>query len=294
MKKAISTLVGMIAFSAILFMATSTSLASLGGRINESSTASAGRWLDTDGNPVAFKNDEEILDFLRNAKVVSTARVGEGINGIQKVLLEKNGVRMHAAFRAIKLHKTRIKLKNRMYPNFRDDCRFEIAAYRLSRMLGLDNVPPVVERKIRRKKGTLQIWVENAMMEKQRLVAGVTPENKKEWRRQLQTMYLFDNLIFNLDRNQGNFLYDFEWNLWMIDHTRAFQQGKKLRNASMIRQCDRNVWKLLEQLDQDVLQTELKSVLSKRQIRNLLDRRDQIVELIQKLIDRNGEEIVIF
>jgi len=34
---------------------------------------------------------------------------------------------------------------------------------------------------------------------------------------------LFDQLIYNTDRNLGNLLIDKSWRLWMIDHTRAFK-----------------------------------------------------------------------
>ena len=34
---------------------------------------------------------------------------------------------------------------------------------------------------------------------------------------------LFDQLIYNTDRNLGNLLIDKDWRLWMIDHTRAFK-----------------------------------------------------------------------
>ena len=35
-------------------------------------------------------------------------------------------------------------------------------------------------------------------------------------------MKLFDQLIANIDRNQGNLLYDADWHLFLIDHSRAF------------------------------------------------------------------------
>ncbi len=49
---------------------------------------------------------------------------------------------------------------------FRDNYIYEPAAYQLSLLLGLDNVPPATLRKIDNKNGSVQIWVENAMTEK--------------------------------------------------------------------------------------------------------------------------------
>ena len=39
---------------------------------------------------------------------------------------------------------------------------------------------------------------------------------------------VFDELIRNKDRNQGNLLWTRNWTLWLIDHTRAFRLGKDL------------------------------------------------------------------
>ena len=170
-----------------------------------------------------FQNDSEILEFLRTARVVTWKSVGVGVNDISKVLLEKDGVQLHAAFRKVSIFKQRIKMDNGdIKSSFRDDCRFELAAYRLSRPLGLDNVPPVVKRKIGSDTGTLQVWVENAMMEMERHSENLQPPRELPWTQQWQTIRLFDNLIENDDRNEGNILIDVDWKLWMIDHTGSF------------------------------------------------------------------------
>ena len=36
-------------------------------------------------------------------------------------------------------------------------------------------------------------------------------------------MRIWDELIQNRDRNQGNILWTHDWTLWLIDHTRAFR-----------------------------------------------------------------------
>ena len=65
--------------------------------------------------------------------------------------------------------------------------------------------------------------------------------DQRRWALEKQLMYLFDNLIFNDDRNQTNILYDSAWKLWMIDHTRAFRRFTQLRNPQIIRYCERSV-----------------------------------------------------
>ena len=43
-------------------------------------------------------------------------------------------------------------------------------------------------------------------------------------------MQLFDQLISNVDRNQGNIVYTKDWRLWLIDHTRAFRKNTELED----------------------------------------------------------------
>ena len=253
-------------------------------------------WQDPDGTPLPFQNDSEVLEFLRTARVVTQKSVGVGVNGISKVLLEKDGVQLHAAFRKVSIFNQRIKMDNGdIKSSFRDDCRFEVAAYRLSRLLGLDNVPPVVERKIGRDTGTLQVWVENAMMEMERHSEDLQAPQELPWTQQWQTVRLFDNLIENDDRNQGNILIDSDWKLWMIDHTRSFgTDRKKLRYPQLVRWCRRDLWEKLQELDREVLKQECKGLLNGGQIGALMARRDLLVQHIQKRIDEKGESAVLF
>lgn len=242
-----------------------------------------------------FRSDEEVEEFLRTAKVVSRKQVDEGINDIEKVLLEKDGIRMQAAFRDVRIRKNFIKLANgKTQTNFRDDCVYEVAAYRVSRLLGLDNVPPVVSRKIGRNSGTLQLWIPNTMMEKERWKKKIQPPHPVKWTHQWQIIRLFDNLIYNEDRNSGNTLIDADWKLWMIDHTRAFRRNKELRNPQIVRFCPRSVWSRLRTLDKQVVKRELKGVLNKSEIEALMVRCNLLVQHIQKLIDRKGAGAVLF
>ena len=252
-------------------------------------------WQDPDGTLLPFQNDAEILEFLRSARIVSQKTVSVGVNGISKVLLEKDGVRVHAAFRKVSISKTEMRFANgEVAFNFRDDCRFEVAAYRLSKLLGLDNVPPVVSRKFGRYDGTLQLWVENAMMEEERRSKKIQAPRKMPWTYQWQTLRLFDNLIDNSDRNMGNILIDSDWKVWMIDHTRAFSKTKKLRSPQLVRWCRRDLWENLQDLDREVLEKEFKNVLSGSQIKALMARRDLLVKHLQKLMDEKGTGSILF
>ncbi|MDA2923738.1 hypothetical protein MYX65_03610 [Acidobacteria bacterium AH-259-L09] len=252
-------------------------------------------WLDVDGKPLPFQTDEEIKEFLRTARVVSVQKIPVGVTKPKQVLLEKDGIRMHAKFQDVKINKRKIKLASgRVKFNFRDDAIFDCAAYELAKLLGLDNVPPVVERKIKGKKGILQAWVEKAMVETDRQKNKVEAPNKWRWSMQYQVMRLFDNLIYNEDRNQGNILIGSDWKLWMIDHTRSFRTYDDLFNPTTIRFVERNCWEKLQKLDQKTLEVRLKPFLRSREIKAILKRRDKLVEHVQTMIDKRGEGKVLF
>ncbi|MFQ5928699.1 MAG: hypothetical protein ACE5MK_03305 [Acidobacteriota bacterium] len=251
-------------------------------------------WLGADGKPLPFQNDEEIKEFLRTAPVVSMEKIPEGVTHPRKVLLEKDGMRMHAIFRDANIFKRKWDSPSGRKLNFRDDAIFEGAAYELSKLLGLNNVPPTVRRKIEGKKGTLQVWIENAMTEETRQTNKVEPPDKRRWLLQHYVMWIFDNLIYNEDRNQGNILIGSDWKMWLIDATRAFRTYRDLRNPEVIRYCERKLWENLKKLDETVIKERLGEFLRSQEISTLVHRRNKLVEHIQKLIDQRGERAVLF
>jgi hypothetical protein len=252
-------------------------------------------WLDVDGKPLPFKTDEEVMEFLRTAKVKDKRNTSRGITRPYKVLLEKDGLRVHAAFRTVNEQKDMVRLRGgRVEMFFRDSYIFECAAYALAGLLGLDNVPPVVERRIGGQSGSLQIWVEQSMTEMDRLKQKIAPQEALRWNRQIQTMRVFDHLIFNTDRNQGNIVIDQDWKLWMIDHTRAFRRSEELENPENIRQCDRKLFERLQTLDPAETHRRLDKYLYGVEIDALLKRRARIVEVIRQRVAEQGESQVLY
>ena len=47
---------------------------------------------------------------------------------------------------------------------------------------------------------------------------------------------LFDQLIYNVDRNLGNLVIDKNWTIWMIDHSRAFRLFDKVKTPGNLAQ----------------------------------------------------------
>ena len=254
-------------------------------------------WLDANGEPLPFQDDETIMEVLRTARVLSREKVERGIADVEKVLLDHEGLLFNAAFRSVDVtvRKSAPRGIEGRRKKYRDAAIFERAAYELSELLGIGRVPPVVPRSIDGQDGTLQIWMEDIRPEVE-LVQGdrLDPPDRLRWLQQKQMMIVFDNLIANSDRNQGNILIDRSWNIWFIDHTRAFKRTSTLIYRDKMSHCERRLWRTLQEVDDDTIRQQLEPYLESQEITKLLARRRTLIRHIQSLIDKRGERDVLF
>src|SRR3990172_5595077 len=105
---------------------------------------------------------------------------------------------------------------------------------------------------------------------------------------------VFDQLIYNTDRNLGNLVITKDWKIWMIDHTRAFRTMKDLRSPQDLVQCDRRLLAKLRELNRETLKQKLGRYLTSTEIEGLLARRDKIVKFLDDQIVQKGEANVLF
>jgi len=254
-------------------------------------------WLDVNDEPLPFQDDATIQDWMRSAKLISREKVERGIADVEKLVLEYEGMQIHAAFRHVDITVRKSAPQGIEQPRkkYRDAAIFESAAYELSELLGLGRVPPVVERSIDGQSGTVQIWMEGIRPE-DLLIQGdqLHPPDALRWMQQKQIMCVFDNLVANSDRNQGNLLIDRSWNIWFIDHTRAFKRSSTLIYRDKLTRCERQLWKSLREIDEETLRQRLEPFLENQEISKLLTRRRLLIRHIRGLIKKNGEEEVLF
>ncbi len=242
-----------------------------------------------------FETEERLLEFLRTARVVSQKELTSGVNRPLKVRLQQDGVETNAIFRIVDIERKQARLDGRLVFDFHDSYIYEGAAYELSRLLGIDNVPPCVKRQYQHVDGTMQLWIEDAMTEKGRRDAGTEPPEQLTWLRQKQTMRLFDALIYNFDRNQGNMLIDPRWKLWFIDHTRSFKKSAAIESIGKIVWCERGLWERLQALAKPQLSRRLKQHgVTPVRLNLLLKRRDKLVDHLRDRIAKLGEDAVIY
>ena len=103
---------------------------------------------------------------------------------------------------------------------------------------------------------------------------------------------MFDNLIYNGDPNEGNWLKDPAWNLLLIDHSRSFGPEAEMAHVDMTR-IDRYLWEAMQRLDEPMLTGALGEWLSEDEIRAILTRRDVMSDIIDELVESHGEASVL-
>jgi hypothetical protein len=112
--------------------------------------------------------------------------------------------------------------------------------------------------------------------------------------KQVQIMRVWDELIQNRDRNQGNILWTRDWTLWMIDHTRAFRLGKELLKPEQLTRCERSLLEALRKLTLEDMTKAMGDIMRKNEMEAVLARRARIVEHFDARIAARGEAAVLF
>jgi hypothetical protein len=247
-------------------------------------------WIGPDGNPLPFQDDDEVLEFLRTAKVQDRKPAPEGINKPQVLLLEGNGVKARAILREVVNEEKRVRIGERFYFRFVDSYANECAAYDLARRLGLGLVPPAVPRGLGRP-GSLQIWIEGARSADDE---GFRPRSPVTYMKQVWDKDLFDNLILNVDRNLGNMLIGPNDELWLIDHTRAFQPQAELLGVDEVQKINRRVWERLQAMSDDELKDVVREHLDSDQLDALVQRRELLARHVEGLVARLGKDAVFY
>ena len=235
----------------------------------------------------------EMEAFLLQATIVDIREAGGGVTGSQRATLT-DGVFTHDVhIQSVDISKSVFTAGRYTELNFKDTYRFNIAGYRLARLLGLNMVPMSVERTVNGDDAAVTWWVDDVQMdERERIKRKTTGPKPARTSNQLQLMHIWDELIQNRDRNQGNILWTNDWTMWLIDHTRAFRLGDELQKPEELRRIDRGLLARLKGLTEESVATAVADSLHKSEQEAVLRRRDRIVKLFEERIARVGAAAV--
>jgi hypothetical protein len=236
-----------------------------------------------------------IEQFLTKAKITSLKRIPEGVTLPQKATLELNGIKQSAVWKTIDEGPMPVKVMSRGPElQFQDSWRTEVAAYELDKLIGLGMVPATVQRSRDGEAGSLQFWVDSAFDDGERLKKRLEPPNPKEWNQQRAKVHLWDNLIYNTDRNVGNLLITSDWKIRLIDHSRTFRPFDTLQDPGSLTIFSQSMLVKLQELNEPALKQHLGKYLSPSQIQGIIKRRDAILALSRKLVAEKGAAAVLY
>lgn len=240
-----------------------------------SETTSAKNWLTDRGH---------IEEFIKTAPIVGMEELKIGVTRPRRAQLAPGGPVEYIAWKVVPPGRP---------AGYWESYKSEIAAYEVDKLLGLDMVPPTVEKEVKGTRGAAVMWCSPTKSFGQ--MGGVPtppPAQAASFTRQLVRAKMFDNLIGNLDPNLGNWLVDPAWNLVLIDHTRAFTSEKSLVHKTMDH-VDGELWDKMKALTLESLTEKLKPWIGKGEIKAILERRERMQQVFDRLIAEKGQSVVI-
>jgi hypothetical protein len=222
--------------------------------------------------------------FLLTAQIGAELEAGKGLTHTRKAMLS-DGSRSHAAhIQTIDVYTPLFKGKDgSQEQDFKDTWKFNVAAYRLAKLLHLTHMVPVsVERVVDSKPAAVTWWVDDvAMDERERMQRNIPPPDVAGWNDQMDTIRVFDQLIYNMDRSQENLLITKDWKVWMIDHTRAFRKWATLRRPTAVTHCNPDLLRWLKALRREDVARDIGDLLTAEEIDGMMARRDVIVAQLE-------------
>jgi hypothetical protein len=239
---------------------------------------------------------QQIKEFLLTAEIIKSKPSSKGVTHPWKLTLSNGTFTHDASFQSVDEHTARKELSGgRVEVNFVDSYKYNIAAYRLAELVGLDDMLPVyVERKWDGKNGSLSWWLPVKMDEADRYQKKIEPPDGDKWNKQMYRMRVFDELVFDSDPNLTNVLIGEDWTLYRVDFSRAFRLSKDLRAPKDLLKCDHHLLEKLKALRANELAEGTKGYLTKDEVNAVMARRDKIVAKFQTLAAEKGEKEVFY
>jgi hypothetical protein len=252
--------------------------------------------------PSEIAQREQWEEFLKTADIVKSELIGEGVTKPWKLFLKKGTIEKTAAW----------KNPDKRRRDFIDSWKYEIAAYRLDKLIGLNMVPITIEREFKGKKGALSLWADSKynLLE---IVENNIPIPDWASKQTDDTKYIarfWDSLIANDDRTQENSRYTEDWRMILIDHSRAFRSSKEYREKLMngangikrkddggpylIQRVPRALFEKVEALDLAGLKQAIGPYLTDQEVEAIIARKPLLIKEIEEMVKKYGEKNVLY
>jgi len=252
--------------------------------------------------PEEIARRPDIEEFLNSAEIVRWEEIGEGVTKPFRVFLRRGDKEMKACW----------KNPSGIQFGFLEGWRYEIAAYRIDKLVGLNMIPPAVEREFNGKKGALSYWAENkySLLKIVEQNIHIPPSVSAAVDRMKYITRAWDSLIANEDRTQQNVLYTEDWRTILIDHSRSFRSTKEFTRKLMFgekgikksgegkpflfRTLPRIFVENIKRLTFEGIKQAVGDYLEDEEIRAVIVRRDLLLEAIEDMIRKQGEDKVLY
>jgi len=249
--------------------------------------------------PEEVAEREKWEEFLEIAEIIGQIqqKSREAVTEPWTLTLEKNGVTRKALWK---------DAEGRMKGSM-ENWRWEIAAYRLDKYLGLNMISPTVEKRFRGQRGSCQLWVDYWIKATVKNEQKIKVPNYKvfHYNRTTYLRWAFDNLIANEDRHAGNFFITEDWRIILPDHSRSFRTSKKFtknliytekhkEGPRIMKELPRAFVEKLKSLNFEIIRDAVGEYLTDKEIDAVLLRRDMILQVIEERIKKLGEDQVLY
>lgn len=253
--------------------------------------------VDAQFTPEEVAKREKWEEFLKTADIVGSVDIPEGVTKPVRVFLKKGGIEGSGAWKNVE----GIEL------GVLEGWQYEIAAYRMDKLLELNMVPPTVEREFNGKKGSLQLWITYEMSDLDRMNQNIQipSSNADNWTKRKYLMRAFDSLIANEDRTQENVRYAKDWRIILIDHSRSFRSSRKftkklvygkrgIKERKLFRTLPRDFVEKIKGLDFATIKKAVGPYLTDKEIDAILARKGLLLKEIDEMIKEKGEKSVLY